>query len=169
MDEELLDIVNEKDEVVGKGTKGEKTLKGFISRNVAVLIFEDSGNLVVARRSLKKKNFPGKYDLSVAGNVAAGESYGKAAERELAEELGIRDCELTFLKKIYNELGNLRYFTAIFSGVYSGKLRANDELIELASVPLKELDRMLEAEPDRFVPFFINDFKAVRSLLGKRK
>jgi isopentenyldiphosphate isomerase len=42
------------------------------------------------KRSSRKRIQPGKWDSSVGGHVDPGESYEQAAERELAEELGVQ-------------------------------------------------------------------------------
>lgn len=45
--------------------------------------------VLLQRRALTKENWPGKWDVSVAGHVGAGESAVDAAIREAREELGI--------------------------------------------------------------------------------
>ncbi len=47
------------------------------------------GRLLVHRRADDKDVYPGWWDLAAGGVVGAGEAYGAAARRELAEELGV--------------------------------------------------------------------------------
>lgn len=46
-------------------------------------------DFLLQKRSAFKDSSPGKYDISSAGHVAAGQTYQEAALRELEEELGI--------------------------------------------------------------------------------
>ena len=50
-----------------------------------------AGALLVHRRSDGKDLWPGRWDIAVGGVVGAGEDYDAAAQRELAEEIGIGD------------------------------------------------------------------------------
>lgn len=54
-----------------------------------VWIVRSDGRLLLQRRALAKENWPGLWDISVAGHVAAGESAVDAAIREAHEEIGI--------------------------------------------------------------------------------
>jgi isopentenyldiphosphate isomerase len=69
--------------------------------------------VLLQRRALSKESWPGQWDVSVAGHVAAGESALDAALREAAEELGlsIDARELTLL-------GTLRYQAVLHGGRY---------------------------------------------------
>jgi isopentenyl-diphosphate delta-isomerase len=47
------------------------------------------GRVLLQRRALRKENWPGKWDVSVAGHVGAGETAVGGAIREAREELGL--------------------------------------------------------------------------------
>jgi isopentenyldiphosphate isomerase len=49
-----------------------------------------TGEVLVQQRAFHKDSFPGCWDVSCAGHLAAGEGVAEAAEAELAEELGLR-------------------------------------------------------------------------------
>lgn len=165
---EMLDIVDMNDNVIGTSTKQDKMAKGLISRNVAVFI-RDGQKLLIARRSIHKRTFPGRYDLAACGNVAAGESYGNAARRELMEELGI-SCELGMLKKVFNEFNangvSLKYFTGIFIGDFSGNVKLNHELSGTKWISIPELEKMMSDNKEAFCPFFVKDFLHVKEMLA---
>lgn len=57
---------------------------------VHVCIFNDKGELLIQKRQPWKKGWPGMWDLSVGGSAVAGDDSRRAAEREAAEELGIK-------------------------------------------------------------------------------
>jgi isopentenyldiphosphate isomerase len=54
-----------------------------------VWVFDSAGRILLQRRSMNKDAWPGRWDASAAGHVAAGESAVEAAARELAEEIGL--------------------------------------------------------------------------------
>ena len=86
---EIFDIVDADDRVVGQATRAEVHARKLFHRAVHILIFTPGGTLILQRRSLAKDTCPGLLSSSCAGHVDAGESYGFAALRELEEELGI--------------------------------------------------------------------------------
>ena len=65
-------------------------------RAVHVWIVTPDGRLLVQRRSVRKENHGGLWDVSAAGHVSAGEGVIETAIRETQEELGleIRQDEL---------------------------------------------------------------------------
>jgi 16S rRNA (adenine1518-N6/adenine1519-N6)-dimethyltransferase len=164
MDQELLDIVDEDDNVIGQDTKENKFIKDLITRNVAVFIM-DNDRMLIVKRSPTKKTDPGKYDLAACGNVGAGESYEEAALREMKEELGIK-CRLEFLGKLFNDLGDGRkYFTGIFLGHFSGEVVLCDELVELQRLTIEEIENMIKKNKNIFTPGFLKDFAFAKGML----
>lgn len=95
--EELVDLVDDEDEVVGTVTRRAVRAGNLLHRGVGILVLDDVGRLYVHRRTATKDIFPSCYDMMVGGMVTTGESYAQAAERELAEELGISGTPLAEL------------------------------------------------------------------------
>ncbi|HWW01002.1 MAG TPA: NUDIX domain-containing protein [Candidatus Acidoferrum sp.] len=89
MSEEIFDVVNERDEVVGRNTRSEVHRLDLIHRAVHVLLFNSRGQLFLQKRSMKKDRQPGLWDSSASGHVDSGEDYDACAVREVREELGI--------------------------------------------------------------------------------
>lgn len=87
--EEIFDVVNERDEVVGRSTRREVHRLGLKHRATHVLVFNARGELFLQKRSSKKDNHPGVWDSSASGHLDAGEAYDACAVRELREELGL--------------------------------------------------------------------------------
>lgn len=116
-DDELLDIVNEQDEVIGQKWRSEvyaQKLNNF--RVINGFIQNDKGELWIPRRTKHKRIFPLALDASVAGHVGAGESYQDGLRRELMEELTI-DLSLV----AYKELGMMtphKHGASAFMHVY---------------------------------------------------
>ena len=89
MSEEIFDIVNERDEVVGQNTRREVHARGLWHRAVHVLVFNARGEVFLQKRSLKKDIAGGKWDSSASGHVDTGEAYDECAVREVREEIGL--------------------------------------------------------------------------------
>ncbi|MFE7654179.1 NUDIX hydrolase [Streptomyces bottropensis] len=87
--DEILDIVDEGDRVIGQVPRGEAYARGLRHRAVFVLVRDGGGRVFVHRRTDTKLIFPSLYDMFVGGVVGAGESYDDAALREAEEELGV--------------------------------------------------------------------------------
>jgi isopentenyldiphosphate isomerase len=87
--EEVFDVVNERDEVIGRQTRSEVHRRGFMHRAVHVLVFNQRGEIFLQKRSLKKDRQPGLWDSSASGHLETGEEYDDCAVRELREELGL--------------------------------------------------------------------------------
>ena len=89
MPEEIFDIVNERDEVVGQAPRKEVHARGLWHRAVHVLVFNARGGVFLQKRSIKKDRQPGVWDSSCSGHVDSGEAYDETAMRELREEIGL--------------------------------------------------------------------------------
>ena len=89
MSEEIFDVVNERDEVVGQNTRREVHRLGLKHRAVHVLVFNARGETFLQKRSMTKDREPGKWDSSSSGHVDSGEEYDACAVRELREEIGL--------------------------------------------------------------------------------
>ncbi|MEU5837863.1 NUDIX domain-containing protein [Streptomyces diacarni] len=87
--DELLDIVDERDRVVGQRPRGEVYAERLRHRSTSIRVRDAHGRLFVHRRTPTKLIFPGMYDVVVGGVVGAGEDYDTAALREAEEELGV--------------------------------------------------------------------------------
>ena len=89
MSEEIFDIVNERDEVIGQMPRPQVHREGRKHRAVHVLVFNACGEIFLQKRSMTKDTFPGAWDSSASGHVDSGEDYDACAVRELREELGL--------------------------------------------------------------------------------
>jgi len=89
MPEEIFDVVNDRDEVIGRKPRSEIHRLKLRHRAVHVLVFNSRGELFLQKRSMKKDCFPGAWDSSASGHLDSGETYGACAVRELREEIGL--------------------------------------------------------------------------------
>ena len=88
MNDEMFDIVNDRDEVIGRLPRRMVHRDGHKHRAVHVLVFDSRGRIFLQKRSLTKDTFPGAWDSSASGHLESGEDYAACAARELREELG---------------------------------------------------------------------------------
>ena len=89
MTEEIFDVVNERDEVIGQAPRREVHARGLRHRAVHVLVFNDRGEVFLQKRSQLKDTAKGKWDSSSSGHLETGEAYDACAVRELREEIGL--------------------------------------------------------------------------------
>jgi isopentenyldiphosphate isomerase len=89
MTEEIFDVVNERDKVVGQRSRSEVHRLGLMHRAVHVLVFNAAGLVFLQKRSMKKDRQPGLWDSSASGHVGSSEVYDACAVRELSEEIGL--------------------------------------------------------------------------------
>jgi isopentenyl-diphosphate delta-isomerase len=88
--DEWFDVVNARDEVIGRETRRVVHATGLWHRAVHVLVFDRAGRVFLQKRSMTKDTSPGLWDSSCSGHLDAGEDYDAAAVRELGEEIGVR-------------------------------------------------------------------------------
>lgn len=119
MDEdELLDLVDENDQVVGTILRDDtagSNHKGYL-RAAELLILNDKGQLWIPRRQMHKKLAPGGLDYSAAGHVASGDDYGETLKREVKEELNLKldESKLEFLHKFTPRTDLPPYFRSVY-------------------------------------------------------
>jgi len=89
MADEIFDVVNERDEVIGRRTRAEVHRDGLMHRAVHVLVFNSRGQVFLQKRSMTKDRQPGLWDSSASGHLDSGESYDACAVREVREEIGL--------------------------------------------------------------------------------
>lgn len=120
--DEIVTIVDRNNRVTGSISRRQMRAGNLPHRAAYILVFNSSGELFVQKRTMNKDVFPGCFDIAAGGVVLAGESYEKAAKRELAEELGIRDTDLTAHFTFAYEDDHNMVWGKVFSCIYDGRL-----------------------------------------------
>jgi isopentenyl-diphosphate delta-isomerase len=150
--DELFDVVDLDDKVVGQSPRREVHAQKLLHRAVHVLVHDPNGHLFLQRRSMSKDTFPGCWDSSCSGHVDAGEDYLIAARRELGEELGWHDASLPLrpLLKLHASPETGYEFIRIFLlGPLSGPFELNpEEITEGRWIVPDELDILINEYPD---------------------
>ena len=89
--DELIDILTPEGKPTGEiALKSEAHKKGLFHATVHIWLFTSDEKIVLQKRALSKKVFPGLWDISVAGHIAAGENVLNSAIREVKEEIGLQ-------------------------------------------------------------------------------
>ncbi|PID30327.1 hypothetical protein CSA80_02795 [Candidatus Saccharibacteria bacterium] len=171
----------ENGEVAGRVTTDEAA-RGALHGSAHVWIWRRKGNVLevmLQRRSAKKRTWPNLWDISAAGHPAYGESMLEGAIRETYEEIGValsrEQLELLFVyrahmvslqpKTIENELQFV--YGVELHGDHTLKLQ-EDEVESVQWVTLETLEKMC-AMRDTLVPhddaYFIQLFAQLRRYL----
>lgn len=88
--EEVLDLVDEQDNVIGSVTRKEVYAQGLRNyRVIHAFIINSEGKIWIPRRVETKKLYPGGLDYSIAGHVESGETYEEALVKEAQEEANL--------------------------------------------------------------------------------
>ena len=154
MPEEIFDVVDEEDQVIGQAPRSIVHLRKLLHRAVHVFVFNPEGKLLVQLRSARKDEFPSCYTSSASGHLAAGESYAAAAPRELLEELGLT-APLEWLARFPAGPETSFEHTHLYRTV-SGKVPQVDpqEVAAVSFHPLSEIASLIAREPAKFSPCF---------------
>ncbi len=158
--EEIFDVVDENNKVVGKATRKEAHTKGLLHRAVHILIVNSKGQVLLQKRSMTKDLYKGYWIDAAAGHVDSGESYESSARRELKEELGISTkLEALFDCKKYT--GNDNEIIRVFLGKHNGPFKAHKEEVDFVRFfGPKTILKMMKTE--NFTPATITIFEEIR-------
>jgi isopentenyldiphosphate isomerase/intracellular septation protein A len=99
--EEWFPVVDEDGKITGKAPRtvchdGKSKLLHPV---VHLHLFNKDGKIFLQKRSAKKDIQPGKWDTSVGGHIAPGETIEDALLRESVEEIGLRNFQPQFINK----------------------------------------------------------------------
>ncbi len=164
--DELFDIVDDKDEVIGQGTRQHIHEQGLKHRAVHVIVFNKNRDCYLQKRSAWKDFNPSLWGSSCAGHLDAGESPEEAAQRELKEELGISDnIKLIPVTTLPPNEDNGQEFIYVFLAAYTGKVSyPAAEVSAVMPFNMDLIDRWIEHSPADFAPSFAECWQAVKSV-----
>lgn len=165
---EILDIVNERDEVIGTAERTRAHAEGLKIRLVYVWFYTPEGRIIMQRRSAQKKSSPNRLICTVSGHVESGSSYLEAAIKETREETGISvgEQDLRLASNVFEETGDAaQYITAAFRACYTYCYRGSIDDLRIepgegAGFEVWEPSALLQAlddEPDNFGSFMLHD------------
>ncbi|MCK9604969.1 MAG: NUDIX domain-containing protein [Methylomonas sp.] len=146
MSNELLAVVDERDRIIDHRPRGEIHALSLPHRAVHILVFNDGGQLLLQKRSLKKDLNKGLWDTSAAGHVDQGEDYATCAPRELEEELGV-SAALTALFKLEPSPDSGMEFIQVYECRHNGPfVFAVDEIDEICWSARDEVNQRVDED-----------------------
>lgn len=167
--QELFDVVNANDEVIGQATRGEVHRRNLMHRSVHIFVFNSDGQLYLQKRSQTKDKHPGCYDSSASGHQDAGEDADTSACRELREELGLEaDASLTRLFKISACAETGWEHVTFYTLQTDAPPQPNPREIESGRFfTLAEVLQMTETDTQQFSPGFLRVLQKFGEQMGK--
>jgi isopentenyl-diphosphate Delta-isomerase len=154
-DNEILEVVDDEDRVIGTATRAEIHRLGLLHRAVHIFVFNESDEIYVQRRSASKDRHPLRLDSSAAGHVDPGESYDTTAARELAEELGIQ-APVSKVLWVKASPATDNEHVALFTAFSNADPLPNPEEVLSGSFMTRgTLTRLMEEKREDFVPAFV--------------
>eukprot|EP00762_Andalucia_godoyi_P001016 ANDGO_02001.mRNA.1 Isopentenyl-diphosphate Delta-isomerase 2 len=182
-EEELFEIVDEANNVVGISGRSEVHKSGLFHRSVNVFLFSaDRQRILLQKRSDSKDVCPGLWDLSCAEHLKPGESYRDAAIRGLSEELSVvlenpgdalQEAHDPFLFEFRDVAKNVwdREFQGLFAVVYDGPVQLDG--VEVSALRWESVSTM-DSElchsgdsADRYTPWFRQAWMIWKTTLSK--
>ncbi|MDP2749412.1 MAG: NUDIX domain-containing protein [Nanoarchaeota archaeon] len=145
---EYFVIVDENDKVIGKEERSIAFQKRLIFRGLRIIVKNEKGEYLFLKRTKEKKMFPDCWEIGVGGGLTYGEEPIDAAKREVSEELGIKNPQLTYINKRYIENEKERLFTYIFLTGHTRRdgqfVLQESEVADTAFVSKENLDEFLK-------------------------
>lgn len=131
--EGYLEIINDKDEVLGEELRSKIHKDGLMHREVHIWFITPKGEIVFQHRAKDKETYPDKLDATVGGHVEVKATYEETAIKEGKEETGvdIDPAKLRFLVK------QKKYMVDSATGLINNSMRA--QFAYLYNKPLEEL------------------------------
>lgn len=157
--EEIFDVVDEHDRVIGQAPRSVVHAQKLLHRAVHVFVFNSRTELLLQKRSARKDEYPLCYTSSASGHLSAGETYETAAPRELEEELGISG-ELEWLAKFPAGPQTSQEHTVLYRTVTDASPTIDVHEIDAATYhSLDEIAHMIAHTPEAFSPCFVTLFE----------
>lgn len=146
--DELLDLVNQHDEVIGQEYRSIVYKHKYSNfRVINAFIINDQNKIWIPIRSAHKKLFPLCLDASIGGHVSAGEDYLTAFKRETLEEVNINVNEISykFLKKLTPNTDKVSAFMHVYA-LYTNEtpLFNNNDFVDYLWISINDLKNMIK-------------------------
>jgi len=168
---EMLEVIDEKDTVIGLETRDKIHKDGLLHREIHIWFITPQGEIIFQHRAKDKDTYPDKLDATVGGHVEPKMSYEETAIKECKEETGL-DIDLknlVFLTKMR------KHTVDEATGLINNTIRTQyaylyDDLVKNLTVEqgkaigfetwkIDTLSNLSDADKERFIPAILsNDF-----------
>ncbi|MFN0218678.1 MAG: isopentenyl-diphosphate Delta-isomerase [Hyphomicrobium sp.] len=156
---EQVILVDAEDREIGREEKLSAHRRGVLHRAFSVMIWDDSGLMLLQQRAISKYHSGGLWTNACCGHPRPGEAALDAAVRRLREEMGI-DAALTplgpFTYRAELDSDLIEHeLVHVFRGEHAGALCPNPaECDGYAWAPLDWITREAAERPERFTAWF---------------
>lgn len=174
--EETFEIFNEHNCLVGTAPRSHVHRTGLYHRSVHVMLFDSHRRLLVQQRAFTKDICNGRWDLTCGEHLKPQETYARAAERGLGEELSLPPTRLRLelLRGVhlqegeYPDLGVKDFeFVECWKASYEGPIPAihidENELSRIAWVEVEPLMEAMAKAPQAYTPWFHDELAWLRA------
>jgi len=159
---EYILTVDEKDNIIGTEEKNKcHDGKGILHRAFMAIVLNSKNELLLTRRSQKKRLWPGFWDGSIASHVHDGESYEAAAKNRLLQELGVKcqDVKHLFKIKYYAPFKNLGSENEICAALLTKGIDSifpnKKEISDYKFVSMDEIKKDIKENSKKYTPWFL--------------
>ena len=165
--EELI-LVDRDDKEIGFISKADAhDGAGVLHRAFSLFLFNDEGERLLQQRAAGKRLWGGYWSNSCCSHPRRGESMPVATSRRLLDELNFEtDLEYVYqfcYEARFGEAGSENELCHVYLGRTPGQVRPNDsEIAAIRFVSMSELDADLREHPERFTPWFKQEYKELR-------
>jgi len=171
--EELI-LVDRDDNEVGFLSKADAhDGAGVLHRAFSLFLFNEEGDLLLQQRAPGKRLWGGYWSNSCCSHPRRGESMQDATSRRLLDELNFEtDLEHVYYfcyEARFGDAGSENELCHVYLGNATGAIRPNDSEIEaIRFVSPAELDAELESHPERFTPWFKQEWGELQRNYGEQ-
>jgi len=169
---EQVILVDEKDNETGVMPKLEAHQKGILHRAFSVFIFNSKGELLLQQRALNKYHSAGLWSNTCCSHPLPGESINDAANRRLAEEMGL-SCKIypafSFIYKadLYNDLVEHEYDHVFIGTSDAVPVISKDEVAQSKYIDVQSLTEDMIKNPSTYTAWLRICFERVVEYNGK--
>lgn len=159
MPEEMVILVNEKDEKIGLMPKQEAHEKAQLHRAFSVFVFNDKNDLMMQQRALDKYHSPGLWTNTCCSHQRDGESNIVAGKRRLQEEMGfVTDLKetISFIYKAPFDNGLTEHeFDHILTGYFNETPNPNPaEVSNWKWMSIPDIKKDITLNPESYTAWF---------------
>jgi isopentenyldiphosphate isomerase len=162
-------LVDKNDQPIGVKPRLDLNPVTDIFRCTGLWIVNSQNQVLIAQRSFKKKNSPGKWGPAAAGTVEEGETYESNIYKEAQEELGLTGIDFilgpkVFLRDSRRQFG--QWFLAQVDKSITDFIIQKEEVERVEWIDSEQLINEINQGSDKYIPSLA---QAIEVLYNKGK
>lgn len=157
---EQLTFVDENDQPIGTGDRQEAMANGYYTRNIRVVMRDETGRILSQQRSVHKSTYPNMWTVAASGHVDEGETWDTAAARETQEEIGVAvPLRLIgdFAFQDDTDGQKIRQLIRVYEGTIDSKTEIQLDESEVQATEWYDINALkssMKQSPENFTPSF---------------